>query len=125
MEFAPRREVSLANSSPAPLAVLHGPVGLRTDVRDGRRNRPRTAHQRVGSIHAVALRCLPRLSVSPQRQTQLVTKSRLNNTGSKSFLEKITRLPNQVSLFLCEIITTKGFHFFQRFDQLKLLVSLR
>src|SRR5262245_3317123 len=43
MEFAPRREVSLANSSPAPLAVLHGPVGLRTDVRDGRRNRPRTA----------------------------------------------------------------------------------
>jgi hypothetical protein len=29
-----------------------------------------------------------------------------------------------MSLFLGEIITTEGLHFFQRFDQLKLLVSV-
>jgi hypothetical protein len=49
----------------------------------------------------------------------------LDDMGSKSFLEKITCLPNQMLLFLCEIITTEGLHFFQRFDQLKLLVTVR
>ena len=49
----------------------------------------------------------------------------LNDTGSKSFFEKITYLANQASLFLCQIVTTEGLHFFQRFDQLKLLVTVR
>jgi hypothetical protein len=60
-----------------------------------------------------------------QRPTQLVTKPLLNNTSSKSFFEKITCLPNQMSLFLCQIITTEGPSLFRRLDQLKLLITVR
>ena len=54
-----------------------------------------------------------------------IAATALDNAGSKSFFEEITYLPNQMSLFLCEIITTETVYFFQRFDQLKLLVSVR
>jgi len=77
------------------------------------------ADEKLSAFFGIGIGDSPR-----HRRIQLLTTG-LNNTGSKSFFEKITCLPNQMSLFLCEIITTESLDFFQRFDQLKLLVSAR
>ena len=55
----------------------------------------------------------------------LLVKPKSDDTLPKSLLEEIMCLRDQPSLFLYEMITTEGLHFFQRFQQLKLQVSVR